>query len=135
VSLTTLAGTLERTDFPLQVPETLARLVALQADTDLHEAERNLVRLETALNGQLGFPREAYLRLLAIAAIRSARGRDAGAAAAAAAAAEVADTHSLPHLEADAHELCARYTARAQSAAARRGGRGTLSMTLSMVAI
>ena len=134
-SLTTLAGTLERTNFPLLVPETLARLIALQAGTDLHEAERNLVRLETTLNGQLGFPRDAYLRLLAIAAIRSARGRDAGAAAAAAAAAEVADTHSLPHLEADAHELCARYTARAQSAAARRGGRGTLSMTLSMVAI
>jgi hypothetical protein len=134
-ALTALAATLERTEFSLLLPETLARLIALQADTDLVEADHNLVRLETVLNGQQGFPREAYLRLLAIAAIRSARGRSAGAAAAAAAAAEVADTHALPHLEADAHELCARYTAQAQTALARRGCRGTLSMTLSMVAI
>ncbi len=125
--LTTLAATLERTDFELLLPETLARLIALQADADPNEAERDLVRLETTLNGQHGFPREAYLRLIAIAAIRCARGRTAGAAAAAAQAAEVADTHGLPHLAADAHELCARYTASAQSAAARRGARGTLS--------
>jgi len=113
----------------------LARLIALQADTDPNEADRNFVRLETALNGQQGFPREAYLRLLAIAAIRSARDRSAGAAAAAAQAAEVADTHGLPHLAADAHELCVRYTASAQATAIRHGGRGTLSLTPSMVAI
>jgi len=132
--LTALAAKLDRDDFSLLLPETLARLIALQADTNLTEAERHLVRLESVLNGQQGFPREAYLRLLAVAAIRSARGRTAGAAAAAAQAAEVADTHGLPHLAADAHELCARYTARAQSAAALRG-RGTLSLALSMVAI
>jgi DNA-binding SARP family transcriptional activator len=133
--LTTLAGTVERTGFELLLPETLARLIALQADANPNEAERNLVRLETTLNGQHGFPREAYLRLIAIAAIRCARGRTAGAAAAAAQAAEVADTHGLPHLAADAHVLCARYTARAQSAAARHGARGTLSLTPSKVAI
>jgi DNA-binding SARP family transcriptional activator len=133
--LTTLAATLERTDFELLLPETLARLIALQAEADPNEAERGLVRLETTLNGQHGFPREAYLRLIAIAAIRFARGRTAGAAAAAAQAAEVADTHGLPHLAADAHELCARYTASAQSAAARHGARGTLSLTPTKVAI
>ncbi len=133
--LTALASTLEHTGFQLLLPETLARLITLQAGADPKEAERNLVRLETALNGQQGFPREAYLRLIAIAAIRSARGRTAGAAAAAAQAADVADTHGLPHLAADAHELCARYTAGAQSAAAGRGARGTFSLMPSMVAI
>jgi hypothetical protein len=133
--LTTLATALERTDFPLLLPETLARLIALQADANPNEAEQTLVRLETTLHGQHGFPREAYLRLMAVAAIRSARGRTAGAAAAAAQAAEVADTHELPHLAADAHEYCARYTADAQIAAARRGARGTLTLTPSMVAI
>ena len=47
---------LERTDIPLLLPETLARLTALQAVTDVAGAERNLVRLDRGLNGQQGSP-------------------------------------------------------------------------------
>ena len=88
------------------------------------QAERHLSRLDSTVNSQQLLPREAFLRLIAIAAIHSARGRTAAAAAAAARAAEIADTNGLHQLTAGAHDLCADYTSRAQSAAAHRGVAG-----------
>ncbi len=131
--LQSLAETLTRAENRLLLPETLARLVAVQADRDPGGAEANLSRLDLVLNGQRPFPRELYLRLVALAAVQSARGRAAAAASAAARAAEVADVNGLVFLASRAHDLCARYTSRAQSAAARTGGVGELGLRLSVV--
>ena len=128
-----LAETLTSAENRLLLPETLARLVALQADRDPSGAEANLTRLDLALNGQRPFPRELYLRLIALAAVQSARGRAAAAASAAARAAEVADVNGLVFLASRAHDLCARYTSRAQSAAARTGRAHELGLRLSVV--
>ena len=126
---------MDRANHRLLLPETLARLAALQAADDVAQAERHLSRLDSTMNSQQLLPREAYLRLIAIAGIHSTRGRAAAAAAAAARAAEIAETNGLHLLTDGAHELCAEYTSKAQSAAAHRGVRGSLRLTLSMVAV
>ncbi len=133
--LDALLSTLDGPRHRLMLPETLARLAALEALGDVARAERHIGRLDSTVNSQHLFPREAFLRLMAIAAIHAARGRSAAAAAAAARAAEIADTNGLHQLTAGAHELCADYTSRAQSAAAHRALSSSLRLTLSLVAV
>ena len=133
--LTELLATLEGAAHHLLLPETLARLAALEALGDVGRAERYIGRLDGTIDSRHLFPREAFLRSIAIAAIHSARARTAAAAAAAARAAEIAEANGLHQLTTGAHELCAQYTSRAQSAAAHRAFRGSLRLTLSMVAV
>jgi hypothetical protein len=82
------------------------------------------------LDGQPILPREAYLRLLADAAVQSARGRAGAAAAAAAGAADVAELNGLVFLTAHAHELCMQYAAQAHAGSARAGGKRSLTLAL-----
>lgn len=133
--LTSLLANLEGAAHRLLLPETLARLAALEALRDVGRAERYIGRLDGTIDGRQLFPREAFLRSIAIAAIHSARARTAAAAAAAARAAEIAEANGLHQLTTGAHELCAEYTSRAQSAAAHRAVPGSLRLTLSMVAV
>ena len=133
--LLSLLAVMDRANHRLLLPETLARLAAEQAITEVAQAERQLARLDSTFNSQQLLPRESYLRLIAIAGINATRGRAAAAAAAAARAAEIADIHGLHSLTAGAHDLCADYTGKAQSAAAHRGFRSSLRLTLSMVAV
>ena len=120
----------------LLLPEALSRLIMLQAPRDLRSAEENFAQLDRTLGHQSGLPREAFLRLMAGAAIQSAHGRAAAAATAAASAAEVAEDNGLRFLAASAHELCAQYTARAQALSARgaRHAVSRLALTLSNAA-
>ncbi len=134
-SLESLLAALDRTGHRLLLPETLTRLAGLLATDDAAQAERHLVRLDSTITSQQLLPREAYLRLIAIAGVHSTRGRAAAAAAAAARAAEIADTSGLHQLTAGAYELCADYTSKAQSAATHRYVRGSLPLTVSMVAV
>jgi DNA-binding SARP family transcriptional activator len=120
----------------LLLPEALARLIILQAQTDLAAAEDNLVRLDIMLGRERALPREACLRLMAAAAVQAAQSHPAAAGAMAANAAEIAEAHGLVFLAAMAHKWCARYTARARTVAAEGAYRGTprLSLRFSMVA-
>jgi len=108
----------DRAGSALLLPEALARLVMVLAPSDPCAAEITLARLDLVLSGVPALPREACLRLLAAAAVQSARSRAAAAAASAASAAEVAEEHGLRVLAAAAHTLCERYTAQASTLAA-----------------
>jgi DNA-binding SARP family transcriptional activator len=93
----------QRTGGNLLVPEAAARLVVLEAHTDLVSARRRFDQYEESVDSRTWFPRENVLKLIARAAMRSADGRPADAAAAAAAAADVAERSGLVHLAAFAH--------------------------------
>jgi DNA-binding SARP family transcriptional activator len=98
----------------LFLPEALARLVIVVAQSDVVEAKQLFVRLNKVL-GADPHPRVAYFWLLARAAIQSAEGRAAAAATSAARAAEVAEENGLHALAASGHESCAEYTALASA--------------------
>jgi DNA-binding SARP family transcriptional activator len=115
----------------LLLPEALARLAMLLADTDIAAAQACLARLDLVLGIEPGLPREACLRLMASATVHSAQGRPAAAAAAAASAAAVADHNGLRFLAAGAHEMCAGQTA----LAARGAPRGPLNLALTLTAV
>lgn len=87
----------------LLLPEAIARLIALEARTDLAAAREHFELLDWAAGGDHRFPRENCLRLLARAAVRAATGQFDAAAVATANAADVAENSALPFLAAQAH--------------------------------
>jgi hypothetical protein len=89
----------------LLVPEATARLIALEAATDLAAAKAHFELLDWAVAGESGLPREGSLRLLARAAIRAAVGDYDGAVSAASNAAGAAEQRGLELLAASAHEV------------------------------
>ena len=129
-ALRQIADAPDQQDLLLILPETLARLVILLAESDLAAAENYLRRLATVLDGQPILPRDAYLRLLADAAVQCARGRSGAAAAAAAGAADIAELNGLVFLTAQAHELCMQYAAKAHAGSSRAGGKRSLTLAL-----
>ncbi len=119
----------------LVLPEALARLAILCADSDPGQADVYLSRLDEVLGSQPAMPRDLYFRQLALAAVLSANGRDAAAAAAAAGGGDIAEANGLVFLTAAAHERCARYAARAQAGSARANGAGVLRLTLALALV
>lgn len=105
------AGT--ATGSTLLQPEAIARLIALEAETDLDGAKEHFELLDWAAGGDHRFPRENCLRMLARAAVRAATGQMDAAALAAANAADVAEEGALPFLSAQAHHARAGYLAAA----------------------
>lgn len=89
----------------LLLPEAVARLIALEAATDLSAAKEHFELLDWSAAGDHRFPRENCLRLLARAAVRAASGQFDAAAVAAANAADVAEDSALPLLAAHAHRV------------------------------
>ncbi|CAN5188705.1 hypothetical protein BH20ACT5_BH20ACT5_14600 [soil metagenome] len=87
----------------LLLPEAIARLITIEASTDLEAAREHFELLDWAASGDHRFPRENCLRLIARGAVRAAGRGFAAAAAAAASAADVAETSALPFLAAQAH--------------------------------
>ncbi len=97
----------------LLLPEAIARLISLEASTDLAAAREHFELLDWAAGGDHRFPRENCLRLLARAAVRAATGQFDAAAVAAANAADVAENSTLPFLAAQAHRARAAHLAAA----------------------
>jgi tetratricopeptide (TPR) repeat protein len=110
----------DRTGVTLAAPEAVARLIVLDARTDLPSARRRFEQFEEYVGADTWYPRENVLKLLARAAMRAADGRPDDAAAAASGAADVAERAGLVHLAAQAHRHRAYHHAAAGRAAEAR---------------
>jgi len=93
----------QETGSTLLVPEAVARLIALDAYTDLASARRRFEHFDATVGSHTWLPRENVLKLIARAAIRAADGRPDDAASAAAAAADTAERAGLVLLAAQSH--------------------------------
>lgn len=107
--LTQVVDSGSRSGHTLLLPEAVARLIVLLCQTDLTRAHEQFELFDHLTGGAPGHPRESVLRLIARAAVRAAAGQDDAAAAAAAHAAEIASSHHLVHLLADAQRVRARH--------------------------